>query len=428
MPDGRAALLVVSPDVGLDTIAGERLRKLTAAFDDEGWRLIGITPPARDYLSSHARWPDSFVVHRTFALDPWTLGVRLKRRRSGSTVTATPHGAEPQQQLASGDGFESKAKAALHRVWPYPWAGWVPFAVARGIAVARREQPVAVLSSFPPTASHVAALALHQATGVPWIADFRDPWTWRDRHGYNWSPDRRGAAATERAVLRHASALTTIGPSLGAELAEHAGREVVVLPHGIPVEPVDAAPCRAGFERLELVHAGTANEPFANLTPIVRAVLRLHEQGISTRLTLFGPVEYRPAELDRAEALGLVEAKGNVSREEAQRAAAASDVALLVRKHPSKIWVTTKLWDYLAARTPILVVANPECDAAKIVRETGSGWTVAYDEDAVVAALTLAHERRRAGEPLWAPDEEALARYDAKAISRRFLALLRAQR
>ena len=216
-------------------------------------------------------------MHRTFALDPWTLGVRLKRRRSGSTITPTPHGAEPQHVPPTG-GVESKAKAALHRVWPYPWAGWVPFAVARGIAVARRERPVAVLSSFPPTASHVAALALHRATGVPWIADFRDPWTWRDRHGYNWSADRRGAAATERAVLRHASALTTIGPSLGAELAEHAGREVVVLPHGIPVEPVDAAPRHARFERLELVHAGTANEPFANLTPIVRALLRLHEQ------------------------------------------------------------------------------------------------------------------------------------------------------
>src|SRR5438045_5086123 len=88
------ALLVVSPDVGLDTIGGERIRKLTAAFDDEGWRLIGITPPARDYLSSHAPWPKSLVVHRTFDLNPWALGVRLKRRRGAANVTPTPHGAD----------------------------------------------------------------------------------------------------------------------------------------------------------------------------------------------------------------------------------------------------------------------------------------------------------------------------------------------
>ena len=424
MPETRPALVVVSPDVGLDTIAGERLRKLTAAFDDEGWRLIGIAPPARDYLSSHARWPRSFELHRTAAFDPWALGVRLKRHRSGTAVTATPHGAEPAG--AATGGVESRAKAALHRVWPYPWAGWVPFAVARGIGLARREQPVAVLSSFPPTASHVAALALHQVTRLPWIADFRDPWTWRDRHGYNWSADRPGAAATERAVLRRASALTTVGPSLGAELAMHAGREVVVLPHGIPVEPVDAE--RRPNERLEVVHAGTANEPFADLTPVAGALLRLHERGTPARLTLLGPVEYRPPELDQAEALGLVEARGNVSREEAQSAAAAADVALLVRKHPSTIWVTTKLWDYLAARTPILVVANPECDAAAIVRETRSGWTVPYEEEAVIGALADAYEQRRNGKGLWAPDEQALARYDATAISRRFVELLRAQR
>jgi hypothetical protein len=421
----RPALLVVSPDVGTDTLAGERLRKLTAAFDDEGWRLIGITPPERDYLSSHARWPDSLDLRRTFAVDPWALGVRVKRHR-GATVTATPHGADQGRTQAS--GVEARLKAALHRVWPYPLAGWVPFAVGRGIAVARRERPVAILSSFPPTASNVVALALHQVTGLPWIADFRDPWTWRGRHGYNWSADRPGAAATERAVLRLASALVTVGPSLGAELAEHARREVVVLPHGIPVESVHAEPRRGHFDRLELVHAGTANERFADLTPVVRALLGLHEKGTPVRLTLLGPVEYRPTELFRAAALGLVETTGIVSREEAQRATAAADVALLVGKHPSKIWVTTKLWDYLASRTPILVVANPECDAAAIVRETRSGWTVPYDEDAVVGALTEAYEKRRRGETLWVPDEEALARYDAKAISHRFIELLSAQR
>jgi hypothetical protein len=103
-------------------------------------------------------------------------------------------------------------------------------------------------------------------------------------------------------------------------------------------------------------------------------------------------------------------------------------VAVIVQKRASRIWVTTKLWDYLASRTAILVAADPDCDAAAIVRETRSGWTVPYDEAAVVVALTEAFDRRRRGETLWAPDEDALARYDAKAISRRFIELLRAQR
>jgi hypothetical protein len=423
MPEAaeRPALLVVSPDVGLDTIGGERIRKLTSAFDEEGWRLIGLAPPARDFLSSIASWPSSLVVHRTLDLNPWSLGVFLKRlvRGSAERPAATPHGGEP-----AADRLDAVATAALRRLWPHPWASWVPFAVARGVAVVRAERPVALLSSFPPTASHVATLLLHRLTGLPWIADFRDPWTWGARHGYIWARDRRIAVRTEAAVLRHATALTTIGPSLGAELAERAAREVVVLPHGIPQELVGEPAPADSFERLELVHAGTVDAWSADLTPVLRALVRLNEAGKPARLTLLGPVEHRSPDLERAVRLGLVHDLGRVSRHEAQRVTAASDVALLVQKRDSKIWVTTKLWDYLASRTPILVAANPECDAAGIVRETRTGWTAPYDEDAVLEVLAAAYEGRRRGEQLWKPDPEALGRYEAAAISKRFVELL----
>ena len=109
---------------------------------------------------------------------------------------------------------------------------------------------------------------------------------------------------------------------------------------------------------------------------------------------------------------------------------AACDVALLVQKRPSKIWVTTKLWDYLASRTPILVAANPECDAAAIVRETKTGWTVPYDdEDGIVRVLTRGVRtapRRRAA--VGSRTRTRSQRYDAKTISRRFVDLLNALR
>jgi hypothetical protein len=428
MPDGArgSALLVVSPDVGLDTIGGERIRKLTAAFDEQGWRLVGLAAPERDYISSHAAWPDSLVVHRAFDLNPWSLGIALKRLLRGSELTPTPHGGQSREGSDSTPtGVEGLSTAVLRRLWPYPWLGWVPFAVARGVAVAKKERPVAILSSFPPTASHIVALALQRLTGLPWIADFRDPWTWGVDHGYIWARDRRIIERTEAAVLRRATALTTIGPSLGAELADRASRQVVVLPHGIPADGFGEISHAAPSGQLELVHAGTVDAWSADLAPVARALLRLNDTGTPARLTLLGPLVYRAPDLDRAVKRDLVRIGGKVSRAEAQRVTAASDVALLVQKRPSKIWVTTKLWDYLASRTPILVTANPECDAAAIVRETRTGWTVPYDdEDGIVQVLTDAYRRRLHGEALWQPDRDALGRYDAMTISRRFVELL----
>jgi len=164
------------------------------------------------------------------------------------------------------------------------------------------------------------------------------------------------------------------------------------------------------------------------VTPVVRALLRLADDDVPARLTLVGPVDQRTPELERAEELGLVREVGRTSREEARRITAAADVAVIVQKRPSRIWVTTKLWDYLASRTAILVAADPSCDAASIVRETRTGWAVPWDEDEIVAVLRDAHERRRRGDELWEPDEAVLERYDATAVSRRFVDLLRAQR
>ena len=431
MPDDdgrRPALLVVFPDVGLDTLGGERIRKLTAAFDDQGWRLVGIAAPERHYLSALARWPDSLVVHRSFDLNPWSLAAFVNRRLRGNQTTPTPHGGQaPAGGESAPSALAGLTVAALRRLWPYPWLGWVPFAIARGAAVARKERPVAILSSFPPTASHIVAGALHRVTGLPWIADFRDPWTWGVEHGYVWARERRLTERAEAAVLGGATALTTVGPSLGAELAARSSREVVVLPHGIPVETLARATTTTPSGRLELVHAGAVDGWSADLTPIARALLRLHESGTPARLTLLGPIDHRhrSPQLERATQLGLVHVAGMVSREEAQRVTAGSDIALLVQKRPSKIWVTTKLWDYLASHTPILVAANPECDAAAIVRETHTGWTVPYDDvDAIVRVLNDAEEQRRRGTRLWEPDTDALRQYDAVRVSRRFIELL----
>ena len=232
MPDdkGGPALLVVSPDIGLDTFGGERIRKLTSAFDEQGWRLIGLAPPERDYLSSHARWPDSLVVHRSLVSTHGRSRVFVKRRLRGREVTPTPT-ADRRRSAASRPVARraDKGRPAPAVAVPVGRLGAVCGRTRRGPCEAGR--PVAIFSSFPPTASHLVALTLHRLTGLPWIADSRDPWAWGIEHGYVWARRNRVTAQAEATVLRNATALTTMGPSLGAELAERASGEVVLLPH-----------------------------------------------------------------------------------------------------------------------------------------------------------------------------------------------------
>ena len=55
-------------------------------------------------------------------------------------------------------------------------ATWLPFALPRALALARREQFDCVITSSPPQSTHLVGLALARR-GLPWIAELRDGWT-----------------------------------------------------------------------------------------------------------------------------------------------------------------------------------------------------------------------------------------------------------
>src|SRR5262249_19058124 len=60
---------------------------------------------------------------------------------------------------------------------PDPWVSWWPGAVIAGLRLLRRYKPSVIWSTFPIATAHLIALTLHRLSGIPWVADFRDPMT-----------------------------------------------------------------------------------------------------------------------------------------------------------------------------------------------------------------------------------------------------------
>ena len=63
-----------------------------------------------------------------------------------------------------------------------------------GIGRLKKEPVDAIISTGPPHSMHRIALQVRRATGIPWIADFRDPWTNNDV--YHRLPLRKGQNAS----------------------------------------------------------------------------------------------------------------------------------------------------------------------------------------------------------------------------------------
>ncbi len=120
------------------------------------------------------------------------------KRSAGGTSSPAPKTAsggdgtrEARRRRSSAGRFEDWIWSRL--LIPDPQIVWTAAAYASGLYIARREKPDVLYSSSPPNSLNVLALALARKLGLPWIADFRDPWTdgLRRRQWYPDNPARQ---------------------------------------------------------------------------------------------------------------------------------------------------------------------------------------------------------------------------------------------
>src|SRR5579862_4546368 len=122
-----------------------------------------------------------------------------------------------------------QARDAL--LFPDRTATWLPTAIGQGLAVTGSERFDAVLSTAMPPTVHLVGAALARVRGLPWIADYRDPWTGNFylQHGtLRTALDMR----FERLLMRSAAALTTISQPIADHLEGLHGRPARVIPNG----------------------------------------------------------------------------------------------------------------------------------------------------------------------------------------------------
>src|SRR6185295_16036630 len=86
---------------------------------------------------------------------------------------------------------------------PDRWWTWWLGAVPAGMKMIRQFRPDAIWSTYPIATAHLIGRALHRRSGLPWIADFRDPMA---QEGYPADPaGHRFYRWIEHQALAHAA-------------------------------------------------------------------------------------------------------------------------------------------------------------------------------------------------------------------------------
>ncbi len=373
-----------------------RVLSFTRHLPAHGWECTVVCAGEHDYWvrdeSLEAQVPPGTEVIRVAGGSALATWLRV-RGRAG----------EGQR---SGRAFTPLRALADWLLLPDSYAGWSRRAARVARARIGRGGVHAVLSSSPPDSVHLAAAAVTRESGLPWVADFRDPWV--GLHFRTpptpWHAARH--AAMEARVLASAqlvlAASRTHADALAAR-AEARPRAQLHLPNGFEPAP-DPAPGTVSSSEFRVVFTGTLSlmDDVGTLLGAVRALFdRDRAARAQLRVELVGPYD-RDWEA-RAAALGVAEAvrfSGVIAHAEARARQSAAELLLLWRPHGAGFgsMVPGKLYEYLDSGRPVLALWPAGEEAAALVASAGGVVLAPGDVRALSHELAARLERWRAGE------------------------------
>jgi hypothetical protein len=336
--------------------------------------ISGPQPPAsRSDPGLERVFPWRDRVHRVE--NPTSLGtlyVKLKPRRRVSgqqNGTAAAADAPAYGYTASElkQGFISRLRHHL-RVWealPDHIRTWASPAVRTGRALGKKIAADVVIASGPPWTGVMVGHRIARALGVPFIADFRDPWSagsgakWRA--GADWA--QRRVERWEQRVLADAAVVCFNSPrlaSVSAQLSTLGSRTCVIL-NGSDVPRQAETTVIPNSRPLRLRHFGSLYVG-RTVFPLVKALDDLITGGAIRRdeveVDLIGDIEsaFKAEQLKNTQV--IVNFTPHLKFSEAAKLMSEPSVLICMQTDLHVNLIPTKLYDYLCTGNPILALSS----------------------------------------------------------------------
>jgi glycosyltransferase involved in cell wall biosynthesis len=256
-----------------------------------------------------------------------------------------------------------------------------------------------VYTSAPPFSTHLAGLVLKRSLGMPWAAEYRDPWVgnpWKPTHVRSWASDKLDAVF-ERWCLQEANITVAVTPGIQRTLmsrlspAEHP--RVMLALNGIE-RLREPRPPNTG--QTSIVYAGSlylGRDPRPFLAGLARLLTTSPAWREDLKVRFIGDCRwYRGESVEQfVQQLGLadvVEFTDWIPTEACAELIEQADVLLLLAQR-QPLQVANKLFDYLGARRPILAFADAHGETAYMLRALGD-HPIVVDDDPVSASDALA--------------------------------------
>ena len=262
---------------------------------------------------------------------------------------------------------------------------WYPSAVITGSRTLRKRKVDAIYSTSPHFTNHLVAGRLAHRFKVPWVADFRDPWA--NSSLYPFGSWRRWIdTKIERWILRHASQVITVSEGWKAQLTKTApdmADKIAVIPNGFDHTDLTGLSHDTPTDRFVLSYCGEFHGGKRNPKSLLQAIAELNDRGkINTenfKLVLIGGIEPQVVELVKRFGIShLVEFTNYLAHRKALARMAKSSFGLIITQtdEAAKGEMTTKFYEYLGMRLPILALTPKDFEMAQTIETMKLGMVI----------------------------------------------------
>ena len=405
-------------------IAAVRLKGLAKYLPEFGWEPVILTPrlpgpPDPRFRVIETDYPGT-------ATQFFKRKAGLKPERGLQEQVGIPLAIREKKQ-----SFTRKLTHYAKGVIAYPDDKklWRPYAVATGLDTLQKEQFDILLSSFGPATAHLIAKELKSKTNLPWVADFRDLWT--QNHYYPYGRIRKWLESRlEARTIAWADALVTVSQPLADKLnSAHQDKPVFTITNGFdPDELNEGVPLTRTFT---ITYTGQLYWGKRDPALLFRAIQELISENKlareDIRIRFYGPkVYWLDQEVKKYGLEGIAAQYGMIARDQAVVKQRESQILLLLRwNNPDEVGVYTgKLFEYLAAKRPILAIGGPTGVVSDLLESTRAGVHVTTLETLKGLIFSWYQEYRETGQVAFCGGDEGILDYSHRSMARKFANVL----
>lgn len=310
---------------------------------------------------------------------------------------------------------------------PDRWKSWRYFAVRAALKLVRERQIDVVWSTFPIATAHRIGMDVEYRTGIPWVAEFRDP-MWQG----DYPPEPAQNLAWKRLeadVFARAQHVVVATPGAAREYAtrfpQFAPGRLSVIENGYDESEFQRAEAALpqrnrdanSRDKITLLHSGVIYPEERDPSQLFAAIasLKMRDPALAARLRLIlraTGADARYTEMIAALDIGdTVEIAPAIDYASALAEMLTVDGLLVLQATSCNAQIPAKIYEYLRAGRPIVALTDPDGDTAGALRNAGTGLIARLDSAFEIEATLqkFLHQHAQGG---WArPGTAALLGY-----------------